>query len=69
MIYINSLPNFEVISIPLLRKSMGTLEIMSHKIFPLTGNISDDQFLNSVTDILNYSAIILFFKNEKLISI
>lgn len=69
MTYINSLPNFKVISIPLLRKSMGTLEIMSHKIFQLTGNISDDQFFNSVTDILNYSAIILFFKNEKLISI
>lgn len=58
----NFLPNFKVISIPLLRKSMGTLGIFSHKIFQLTANVSDDQFPNSVTVILNYGTIIFFFK-------
>lgn len=41
--HINCLPNLKVISIPLLRKNTGMLEV-SHKIFQLNGNISDENF-------------------------
>lgn len=42
---------------------MGTLEIMSHRMFQLTVIVSDDWFLNSVMVILNYDTIVFLFKN------
>lgn len=55
----------QIILIPLLRKSMGTLEIIIHKIFHLTGNVSVDHFPDSVTVILNYSSLLFFLRTKK----